>query len=355
MGIKSSCNGAVLASGGGDGSICIWEDCSTSDEADKLKVREEEVLKQQDLMNALMKEEFDTAMKLALEMKRPGQLLKVISSLIDREGFCSSGSSSSLLVGTTSSSLKNSLKTSAMDALVSTLPPESLKLCLEYCREWNTNSRTCTASQALLNSIFRTCPPTTLSAIQGIGPLLEGLIPYTQRHYSRVDRLLRSTFLVDYVLGAMNVLLPGEEEGEDEGLVDVQNQIQNQGNAGEGGENNNNEMQVDGDDSDDGTDNEPHMNGNGINGTFDTSSSDEEDNNEDAHEMKTPVAATAVRKKNDDDADTKKKKSSTQKPSSGVFTRTRRGKETKNDSSAEKPKSGRKPPGTTARKKRRTK
>jgi len=31
---------------------------------------------------------------------------------------------------------------------------------------------------------------------------------YTQRHYARVDRLLRSTFIVDYVLGAMHVLTP---------------------------------------------------------------------------------------------------------------------------------------------------
>lgn len=44
--------------------------------------------------------------------------------------------------------------------------------------------------------------------IKGIGELLEGLIPYSQRHFSRVDRLVRSTFLVDYTLTAMSVIEP---------------------------------------------------------------------------------------------------------------------------------------------------
>ena len=49
----------------------------------------------------------------------------------------------------------------------------------------------------------------------GLHGVLEGLVPYTQRHFNRADRLLRSTYLVDYVLGVMNVLTPEEEEGEE--------------------------------------------------------------------------------------------------------------------------------------------
>lgn len=44
--------------------------------------------------------------------------------------------------------------------------------------------------------------------IKGIAELLEGLIPYTQRHFSRIDRLVRSTFLLDYVLTGMSVIEP---------------------------------------------------------------------------------------------------------------------------------------------------
>lgn len=44
--------------------------------------------------------------------------------------------------------------------------------------------------------------------MKGIGELLEGLIPYSQRHYTRVDRLQRSTYLLDYTLTGMSVIEP---------------------------------------------------------------------------------------------------------------------------------------------------
>lgn len=50
--------------------------------------------------------------------------------------------------------------------------------------------------------------------MKGIKELLEGLIPYTQRHYSRIDRLVRSTFLLDYTLTGMSVIEPESQQTE---------------------------------------------------------------------------------------------------------------------------------------------
>lgn len=47
-----------------------------------------------------------------------------------------------------------------------------------------------------------------LLAIPGIGDLLEGLAAYTQNHHSRVARLQRSAYLLDYTLASMDVLTP---------------------------------------------------------------------------------------------------------------------------------------------------
>lgn len=44
--------------------------------------------------------------------------------------------------------------------------------------------------------------------IKGISELLEGLIPYSQRHFSRIDRLVRSSYLLDYILNEMSVIEP---------------------------------------------------------------------------------------------------------------------------------------------------
>lgn len=38
--------------------------------------------------------------------------------------------------------------------------------------------------------------------------LLEALASYTQRHFVRIDRLVRSSFLLDYTLSSMNVIMP---------------------------------------------------------------------------------------------------------------------------------------------------
>ena len=49
--------------------------------------------------------------------------------------------------------------------------------------------------------------------IRGIGELLEGLIPYSQRHSSRIDRLIRGTYLLDYTLIGMSVIEPETDAG----------------------------------------------------------------------------------------------------------------------------------------------
>lgn len=50
--------------------------------------------------------------------------------------------------------------------------------------------------------------------MKGIGEVLEGLIPYSQRHFTRVDRLERSTFLLDYTLTGMSVIEPERNDAE---------------------------------------------------------------------------------------------------------------------------------------------
>jgi hypothetical protein len=46
--------------------------------------------------------------------------------------------------------------------------------------------------------------------IPGVREVLEGLLPYTQRHFGRIDRLNRSAFLLDFILSSMNSLIPSE-------------------------------------------------------------------------------------------------------------------------------------------------
>eukprot|EP00798_Chlamydomonas_sp_ICE-L_P002642 gene2643-5017_t len=103
-----------------------------------------------------------------------------------------------------------------LQGLVSHLSTDDLKTALEYCREWNTNSRNCHAAQAMLQAILRCHTPKALAALPGCKDLVSALMVYTQRHFTRMDRLLRSSFLMEYTLASMKVLDPeGDLGGED--------------------------------------------------------------------------------------------------------------------------------------------
>ena len=54
--------------------------------------------------------------------------------------------------------------------------------------------------------------------LPGLVALLDTLQAYTQRHLARCDRLLRSTFLCDYILGALHVLEAAGRSGRDEAI-----------------------------------------------------------------------------------------------------------------------------------------
>ena len=63
--------------------------------------------------------------------------------------------------------------------------------------------------------------------IKGISELLEGLIPYSQRHFSRVDRPVRSTFLLDYTLTRMSVVDPDVDGGKARDVVTNGSSVEN--------------------------------------------------------------------------------------------------------------------------------
>ena len=46
-----------------------------------------------------------------------------------------------------------------------------------------------------------------LSEIQGMIKIIDGIIPYTQRHFARVDNLVEQSYLLDYALVQMDKIL----------------------------------------------------------------------------------------------------------------------------------------------------
>ncbi|KAK3279341.1 hypothetical protein CYMTET_12771 [Cymbomonas tetramitiformis] len=200
-GLAVSGGGARLATGGGDGRINLWEDCTAEEASAAEAATNEELLKAQALANAMHAQDWPAAVKLAFELKQIRRLQGVFQRLLESEpGRKPSGGAT-------------------LQAVLGQLEEEQLPECLEYIREWNTNARSAPVAQGVLAGLLRAHPAEKLAALPGAQGILAAIQGYTQRHYTRIDQMVRSTFLLDYTLTGLQVLeeLENELEEADEG------------------------------------------------------------------------------------------------------------------------------------------
>lgn len=180
-------SGDFVASGGADGSIAMWRDCTEMDQENAAKEAEVLAIREQELDNAVYDGQWKQAASLAIDMGRPGQLLSVVKKAINN----SNDSGNAILTDVAKS-----------------LDMSQIKKTLEYCREWNAHSKNCACAQAMLHAIFSEHSKEDLVSIQGFDGILDGIEAYTRRHRSRVDRLIRSSYILDYILSVMGALTP---------------------------------------------------------------------------------------------------------------------------------------------------
>ncbi|KAL8538390.1 hypothetical protein ACS0TY_000402 [Phlomoides rotata] len=181
----------MLATGGGDAVVNLWHDCTADDKEEAFRKEEEDVLRGQELENAVLDADYTRATQLAFELRRPHKLFELFSELCRKRDA-----------------------DIQIEKALRPFSKEQLRLLLGYIREWNTKPKLCHIAQSVLYRLFSILPPTELVEMKGIGEVLEGLIPYSQRHFTRVDRLERSTFLLDYTLTAMSVIEPERNDTE---------------------------------------------------------------------------------------------------------------------------------------------
>ena len=148
----------------------------------------------------------------------------------------------------------------SIDGILATLPPSHLIQLLVYIRDWNTSTRTSAIAQMLLHAILSTHSAASLLRLFAesnqshraalaerleneelgitpslsdkekarrkrvekernvdLGTLIEGLLPYTERHWQRADRTLIEASMLEYSVEAMDTLLgPDFDEDSEE-------------------------------------------------------------------------------------------------------------------------------------------
>ncbi|KAK1326881.1 Guanine nucleotide-binding protein subunit beta-like protein B [Acorus calamus] len=150
----------MLATGGSDAMVNLWHDCTAAEKEEAFLKEEEAILKCQELENAVSDVDYARAIQLAFELHRPHKLFDLFAEIYR----------------------KRYSEDRVVKAL-SSLSKEELHQLLEYIREWNTKPKLCHVAQSVLFQIFNMFPPTEIVEIKGISDILEGLIPYSQRHF----------------------------------------------------------------------------------------------------------------------------------------------------------------------------
>lgn len=211
-------------SAGADSLATIWEDSTETEQAEKNEALVKSVQSEQDFTNYLALKDYRRAIQLALAMSQPGRLLSLFTAI-----------SASHVSGTFTGSAE-------VDQIIKTLSGIDLVRLLRFVRDWNSNARTSPVAQTVLHAVLRLKTPDDLIAafessqkvpvvdvaetvdgeegapkknkgevVIGMRELLDGLMPYSERHFARIDKLVQDSYMLDYVVGEMDGGLFGSE------------------------------------------------------------------------------------------------------------------------------------------------
>lgn len=189
----------TLVSGGADSVITFWKDTTEQTALLRDKATTERVEQDQELSNYVHSGQYRQAIALALALNHPARLLSLFQTVLD-------------IVPAKGASIMG-LK--AVDDVIAELEDGQLLKLLERVRDWNTNARTCSVAQRVLNVVVKNYTAEHLSSLarrKGGKEVVEALKTYTERHYRRVEELWGESWVVEFLLGEMGGLMSEGEE-----------------------------------------------------------------------------------------------------------------------------------------------
>jgi U3 small nucleolar RNA-associated protein 13 len=189
-------------------------------------------------MNFLSLHDYRQAISLALAMEQPGRLYSLFRDLnVSAIEEISAESSTPSITGHPS-----------VDEVIRTMVGSELAKLLRYVRDWNARAKTSVVAQRVLHAVvtlrsagdvmaafgesdsvatvgFADDGEDPATPSQGGGTalkeLVDGLIPYTERHLARMDRLLQESYVVDFLLSEMDGMF-GEADNEEMDVDDLE-------------------------------------------------------------------------------------------------------------------------------------
>ena len=172
----------IMLTGGVDSVLNIWKDVTEEDEQTARMAIEDQLMKEQELSNLLQRKQFTKAISLALTLEQPLRTLNVIKEILFEE----KGEEQ------LSKTLQN-------------LRDDQIDVLLKFLCDWNTNAKHSRASQLVLSLILKQHSPKWLVERPEMKERIEALLPYTERHLERMNRLLQQSMFLEYTWQSMKL------------------------------------------------------------------------------------------------------------------------------------------------------
>ncbi|KAK6169135.1 hypothetical protein SNE40_020244 [Patella caerulea] len=170
----------IVVTGAADSTVVFWKDVTEEEREEELKKREDIIVKEQLLSNLIQQKKYLKALSLAITLEQPYRVLTIIREI-----------------------LKGGEGKEELERTLSNLQMYQVDAILRFAVTWNTNSKHCQEAQFVIGIVLKSFSPNQLVEFPNIQSTLEGLLPYTERHFRRMNRLLQQSMFVDYTWACM--------------------------------------------------------------------------------------------------------------------------------------------------------
>uniref|UniRef100_A0A915P5V1 U3 small nucleolar RNA-associated protein 13 C-terminal domain-containing protein n=1 Tax=Meloidogyne floridensis TaxID=298350 RepID=A0A915P5V1_9BILA len=174
--------------GAADGLLTIWRDNTKIMKALTQKEATKKITDQQTLSNLLQQNHLFEALLYTLDLDLPFQCLKILQRL-----------SSDIVATSENDQLQKLIN------IIKRLSKIQLSALLGYSTQWNTNSRTYSVAQLVLNCVLRAIPPEELIELPNIENIVQRFLPYSLRHQERIKNFRKSAAHIDYMFSSMRL------------------------------------------------------------------------------------------------------------------------------------------------------
>ncbi|XP_054246864.1 transducin beta-like protein 3 [Indicator indicator] len=175
-GLHSNKQDDMVVTASSDSCITLWKDVTEIEEKEEQAKQEEQIIKEQELSNLLHEKRYLRALGLAISLGRPHTVLTVVKAI-----------------------LKAPDGKKHLEEHIARLRKDQKEAVLSFLVTWNTNSRNCHEAQAVIETLLKHEAPDSLLQYSGIKSAVESLLPYTERHFQRLSRLLQASMFIDFL------------------------------------------------------------------------------------------------------------------------------------------------------------